>query len=309
MLVTTDVRCALFFVSIALVWLSGCGGSQPASQPWAGPDKIEELKIKGVLPDGAQSWSAIEVPARPKDNAALLARGKELYAQACLACHGGDGKGNGIARTKYSLPTPPADLTNPKDSIKIRSTYDSPVGGGVPKDTDLFRNLTRGLPGTAMWSYRELPPDDRWALVAYIQSLNPAYESPSPNVAIPETIPAKDEGIKNLGLATYQGMCMACHGRDGLGGSSAGVDPATGRAYPGVAFAREGGALTLGGRDEKDLARTLLAGFHRKSVMRSFRPVFFDKQKPTPQEQELAERKLWSAVFHVQELMEAQKKK
>ena len=80
----------------------------------------------------------------------------------------------------------------------------------------------------------------------------------------------------------------------------AGTSQWNGQALPGT--------VTLGGSADKDLARTLLTGFHRKSVMRSFRPVFFDKPNLSAEEKELAERKLWSAVTHIRELMDAQKK-
>src|SRR5688572_12782496 len=94
-------------LAIVVLVLSGCGGGPPPIQSWAGPEKIEELKIKGVLPDGTISWSGVDVPARPADNDKLIARGKELFAQACMACHGAEGQGDGPARSKHSLPTNP----------------------------------------------------------------------------------------------------------------------------------------------------------------------------------------------------------
>lgn len=309
-----NARFPLLFLCVALVFpalalaLSGCGGGPAAIQAWTGPEKIEELKIKGALPDGAQSWIALDVPPRPADNDKLVARGKDLYAQACLACHGAEGKGDGPARAKHNLPTNPANLATPINSIKIRTTFDSPGGGGVPRDTDLFRTLTRGIPNTAMWSYRDLPAEDRWALVAYVQTLAKDYDLPSPPVVVPPAVP-RDEGSLRIGAAAYQANCVTCHGRDGLGGSAAAVDPESGKPFPGSGFAREGGAKTLGGSADADLARTLLAGFHRKSIMRSFRPIFYDKKDMSPEERELADRKLWGTVYHVQELMRAQAKK
>lgn len=287
--------------------LAGCGGP-PTIQSWAGPEKIEELKIKGVLPDGTTSWSGLEVPPRPADNDKLLARGKELFAQACMACHGAEGQGDGPARAKHSLPTNPANLTKPIETIKIRSTFDSPGGGGVPLDTDLFRTLTRGVPNTAMWSYRELPADDRWALVAHIQSLTKQYDLPSPKAILPAVLP-RDEAVLKFGAEAYQANCVTCHGREGLGGSAATADPETGKVYPGSGFARDGGTKTLGGSADADLARTLLTGFHRKSIMRSFRPIFYDKKDMRPEDRDIADRKLWGTVYYVQDLMKAQAKK
>ena len=64
----------------------------------------------------------------------------------------------------------------------------------------------------------------------------------------------------------------------------------------------------MGGSSDVDLARTLLSGFHRTSIMRSFRPIFYDKKDMTPEEKELADRKLWGTVYYVQDLMKAQAK-
>lgn len=95
---------------------------------------------------------------RPKDfgSPELIARGKELYAQNCTACHGEQGRGDGpVAST---LPVPPTDLTYP-----VRAA------GPDPKDT--FRVLTVGLEGSPMPSYGHLSERDRWALVSYIAYL------------------------------------------------------------------------------------------------------------------------------------------
>ncbi len=105
--------------------------------------------------DSAASWSDVAVPPCPPINAKFQARGKELYAKACAACHGDDGLGEGPVATRLNLNSHPANFTKPVASIKIRSTQP----GTLPEDEDLFRTLTRGLPGTAMLSFRNLPAD------------------------------------------------------------------------------------------------------------------------------------------------------
>src|SRR5204863_3211821 len=106
--------------------------------------------------DGSTSWTEVRVPAVPASDDKTLAQGKELYTKACAACHGDDGKGEGplVARLdkepgKEIVPRP-ANFTLPIRSIKLRSTR----AGTLPLDEDLFRSISRGLPGTAMLSFR-----------------------------------------------------------------------------------------------------------------------------------------------------------
>jgi len=275
--------------------------SQEPARPWPGPANISELTIKGVLPDGSTSWNEIEVPPSPPP---ALERGKDLFAKACAACHGAEGKGDGILTKNYDLNSIPANLTKPLQSIKIRST----ASGAVPTDADLFRTLTRGLPNTAMWSYRALPAEDRWSLVHYVKSLGgDAYKS-APKVA---NIPAKLEknaGLLETGGTLYRNVCLNCHGAEGLGGNPPIYDSESGKQFPGLKFAQDGGKLMLGGSSDDDIARTLMTGFHSRSPMRSFQPYFYPHEAPTPSQKIEGDRKLWGTVFYSRELINAQAK-
>lgn len=264
------------------------------------PDVLAGLQIKPVAPDGASSWAAIDVPPPPAELS--VARGRDLFAQACAACHGAGGKGDGPAAEKLS--TPASNLTDPLRSIKIRSTQ----SGSPPLATDLYRTLTRGLPGTAMWSYRELPPEDRWALVAYVRSLSPEYEAEPVRVKLPLKI-ARDSKILELGEAIYGKSCRTCHGGEGLGGFSELRDASTGKPFPGLKFARDGGKSMLSGNSEDDIARTLLTGFHKSSPMQSYLSHFHPEKDPSPQEKADADMRFWGVVYHTHSLLEAAAKK
>ncbi len=94
------------------------------------------------------------------------ARGRELFSQACVACHGENGDGKGATaetlRDAWDELCHPADLRSPV----LRSGRDIEV---------VYRVLITGISGTPMPSYAEsLTEEQRWSIVAYIQTLRQA---------------------------------------------------------------------------------------------------------------------------------------
>ena len=81
-----------------------------------------------------------------------LKRGSQLFAEHCASCHGVSGQGDGTAAK--GLEPAPANFHD-RERQAMRSTY------------GLFNTITRGVEGTSMRSYRDLPEEDRWAL-AYV---------------------------------------------------------------------------------------------------------------------------------------------
>src|SRR3990172_9261232 len=98
----------------------------------------------------------------PAGSARLLALGKQIYSQQCVACHGVGGRGDGEAA--YLLYPKPRDFVAAK--YRLVSTWER-----VPTEQDLFGTITRGMPGSAMPSFVHLPAQQRWALVYFIKSL------------------------------------------------------------------------------------------------------------------------------------------
>lgn len=81
------------------------------------------------------------------------ARGEALAKTNCMPCHGPTYKGNGPAA--MALNPKPADWTSPR----------------VQDETDgaLFWKISTGLGAMPPW--KQLPPNDRWALIRFIRSL------------------------------------------------------------------------------------------------------------------------------------------
>jgi high-affinity iron transporter len=91
-------------------------------------------------------------PKRPPD----LARGAALYTQMCAACHGVQGRGDGLAAR--GMDPAPADFHDTQ-RMSSRSVY------------GLFNTITLGVSGTPMASFKQLTEDDRWALAFFVADM------------------------------------------------------------------------------------------------------------------------------------------
>lgn len=139
-----------------------------------------------------------------------------LYERHCAGCHGSDGKGDG----------PAADFLNPRPrdftqgTFKVRTT----ASGDLPTDEDLFRTITRGMPGTAMPGWENLAEGDRWQLVRHVKTFSErfAQEPPPEPIPIGSKIPPSREFLAKGGQLYRKMKCWECHGEGGRGdGSSA----------------------------------------------------------------------------------------
>lgn len=151
--------------------------------------------------------------------------GQGLYEQHCAACHGTTGDGQGPASV-WLLPKP-RDFG--PGLFKVQST----PPGSLPTDEDLFRVLTRGMPGSSMPGFAYLSEEERWALVEYVKLLTVAEGGEGEGVSrfalaeetgemmepivVPAEPPFTFESITS-GREVYERMqCAACHGDTGAG--------------------------------------------------------------------------------------------
>ena len=99
---------------------------------------------------------------------ALVEKGKSLYNTNCASCHGESGAGNGPAGG--ALNPPPRNFVDLKaQTWKI----------GM-KISEMYVTLQEGIPNTGMASFSTIPPEDRFAILQYVQSFNPAYPREAP---------------------------------------------------------------------------------------------------------------------------------
>ena len=150
--------------------------------------------------------SAMTVPARPD----LVERGRAVYRQRCVGCHGPDGDGNGLAATFLS--PRPRDFT--AAVFKFRST----PSGSLPTDGDLYRTITRGVRWTAMPTWHELADKDRLAVVTFIKTFSKRWREEAPEAPLVLAPPAATAELIGQGRELYgRAKCGECHGDSGRG--------------------------------------------------------------------------------------------
>lgn len=173
------------------------------------PARAEE---RGVFGDAEPVESErANVPAA--QNGATL--GATVYKHMCVYCHGADGNGGGKAMA-YLYPWP-RDFR--KGVFKHRST----PSGSLPLDADIFRTISRGVPGTSMPAWKgALSEEEAWSVVEYIKGFSRRFkeEEPKPAIVVGEPPPTTPEAIAK-GQGLYQELrCSRCHGTDLKGGGA-----------------------------------------------------------------------------------------
>jgi mono/diheme cytochrome c family protein len=159
----------------ALAALAGCKQQmavQPSYRPLSASDYFADGQsarqpVPGTLAQGradlddlyvAKDATAFPVPL----TADLVARGQQRYNIFCMPCHGQIGDGNGFITTR-GFRRPPTF-----HSDRLRA---APVG-------HFFDVITNGF--GAMPDYAaQIPPSDRWAIIAYIRALQLSQNVPA----------------------------------------------------------------------------------------------------------------------------------
>lgn len=104
----------------------------------------------------------------------LLQRGQQRFDIFCSPCHGRTGDGHGMV-VERGFPAPPSYHQDALRKATDRHFYDV---------------ITNGY--GAMYSYAaRVPPQDRWAIVAYIRALQ--YSRDAPVAELPQSLRARLE--------------------------------------------------------------------------------------------------------------------
>ncbi len=206
--------------------------------------------LGGMLAAASVSLASAQAPA----HVSSVDAGR-LFGDACSPCHGNLGDGNGPGAPRLGSPQP-RDFT--AGVFKFRST----PTGSLPTDEDLFRSISRGVPGTWMPAWEGLlTPAQRWALVAYIKEFSEYFgeEEPDPPVEIPPA-PGGSPALVGEGRFVYAMLgCAQCHGTVGRGDgpSASDLEDDWGRQIRPYDFTR---GNYKNGSDPTDIYRTLVTG-------------------------------------------------
>ena len=120
-------------------------------------ENIEKTSPHHEVPGGSY-WMApdeearLANPVKPTEDS--IARGKEIFIDKCIKCHGDSGRGDG--NLAGSLFTKPADLVGEKISTQ--------------PDGALFYKISKGKDAMPAWAVL-LTGEERWHLINYIHSL------------------------------------------------------------------------------------------------------------------------------------------
>jgi mono/diheme cytochrome c family protein len=166
----------------ALVALAGCQQQmaiQPRYQPLAASDYFADGQSARPPVDGtlAQGRAELDYLYVAKDATAfplpltadLMARGQQRFTIFCAPCHGELGDGNGFVTTR-GFRRPPTF-----HSDRLRA---APVG-------HFFDVITNGF--GAMYDFSgQIPPHDRWAIIAYIRALQLSQNVPASRLTADE---------------------------------------------------------------------------------------------------------------------------
>lgn len=156
-------------------------------------DEMAQMAFDGPLnAHPARARRADNAPALPAGGG--VARGQQLYAVHCAACHGSRGEGDGPGAAGL-LPAP-ANLAE-HDYAPER------IAGA----------LWNGVAGTAMPAWRDRSLDDLGALVEAVRALSATGSDPS--------LPGN---LMELGQRAYKDNCVQCHGERGDGRGPAGAE-------------------------------------------------------------------------------------
>jgi DMSO reductase family type II enzyme heme b subunit len=126
----------------------------------------------------------VDVPPEPAATVEALALGQQMFKKMqCNLCHGETGAGDGpqvpTLKDTAGLPVRPRD-------------FNTGLFRGGHTGRDLYLRIHNGLPGTPMIPYGPdvLQPEQRWALVHYVQSLRRT------DVSVNDLLTPEDDAIR-----------------------------------------------------------------------------------------------------------------
>ncbi|RME61244.1 MAG: hypothetical protein D6780_02060 [Candidatus Dadabacteria bacterium] len=146
--------------------------------------------------------SYFKVTRAPSKESVDVRRGAVLFKENCVGCHGAKGDGNGKA-SRFLTPKP----------ANLVKRYISP--------SEAYAILNRGVLGSSMPSFREMPEKDLWALAFYVSSLG--VKTRDKRIAEIKNEPQRI----TKGIALFSANCAVCHGAKGEGNgvTAAGLHP------------------------------------------------------------------------------------
>lgn len=178
-------------VGVCLLGLSGLvsGCERPVDPEFVSSEGVGKLSSELQTALNKELVDKSGTFAHPKmigqDGAVDLAKGRAVYEQRCVQCHGVSGDGNGPAAASM--------YPRPRDYRKGLFKFTSTPYGARPLRSDLERTIRSGVRGTSMPEFRLLPDDEVAAVIDYVLTLTHRGEYEGELVALAEAEEALEE--------------------------------------------------------------------------------------------------------------------
>lgn len=208
---------------------------------------------------------------------ALYEKGRYVYQQNCVVCHGERGNGQGELAEQLS--------PKPRDFRYGMFKYRSTPWGKLPTDDDLLRTIRNGRSGTAMGIFAHLPESELRAVTEYLKFFSRKwkkpefYAEPLPEPQLPEWFSDSAElGRRAVaGQKTFTTICAPCHGpeADGKGSAAVGLKDVAGNPVA-PADLRQTNLRT--GKELTDVYRVLSTGLNGTPMV-SFAEALNEEQR------------------------------
>ena len=166
-------------------WAFPSMGRQPRFRPQSASDffadgradrtPVEHTVMRGMLREDDHLYRGKDAtgvfargfPAALTVDMKLVERGRDRYTIYCQPCHGTVGDGQGITK-QYGMGATP---TYHDDRLRNMA------------EGEIFNTITNGSPNKNMLPYADkLVPEDRWAVIAYVRSLQRAQQGTAADV-------------------------------------------------------------------------------------------------------------------------------
>jgi len=199
-------------------------GKGSAMPPWKGELSVQD---RWAVMAYQHTYSGHQGPHVPWEHPESMIVGRDIYAMACVACHGAEGRGDGSVGSTLS----PRRAPQPRDFTAGEFKFRSTPSGQLPTTADLFRTVTEGVRSSGgamtiglrghriMPSFRHMPAEQRLEVIEYVKSFNRAFwdRGALKVVEIPPRPQMTAERIARGRKLYADAECLACHGETGRG--------------------------------------------------------------------------------------------